>query len=248
MGLLLGTRRSLLGGVAASTYIDKVMSYSPIAYWPLWEAVGATAVCQVNSPAQDGTYVGVTLGQPGIGDGNTAPFFDGTNDYVDIYSVPFNAAFKGLEGTFAVWARVFNVGVWTDGANRFLGLIRTDANNEIQCYKSVAANTLTWYFRAGTVLDNIVQGGYTDVDWFLYGLTWSRSAGATGEVRAYFNGAQVGTTQTGLGNWVGALNPVQCLIGSYLGPPALAWHGWLAHKFVLDYAASGPQMLDLATV
>jgi len=31
--------------IRASSYIAKVMSYSPIAYWPLNETAGADAIC-----------------------------------------------------------------------------------------------------------------------------------------------------------------------------------------------------------
>ncbi|GAI14148.1 unnamed protein product, partial [marine sediment metagenome] len=82
------------GGVLA--YDDKVLGMDPIAYWPLSETSGLVANCLVN-PAQNGVYTGVTLGQPGIGDGNTAPYFDGTNDYVDVLTAAFIAAYNGSE-------------------------------------------------------------------------------------------------------------------------------------------------------
>ena len=43
----------------------------------------------------DGAYTGVTLGQDGIGDGNTCPLFDGANDFLDFYSAGFSSAFNG---------------------------------------------------------------------------------------------------------------------------------------------------------
>ena len=52
--------------------------------------------------AHNGTYTGVTLGQPGIGDGLTCPLFDGANDY----AIANHADFEGLTAfTFGGWFR-----------------------------------------------------------------------------------------------------------------------------------------------
>ena len=99
--------------LAGGGYSDKVLGYSPIAYWPLWEASGATAE-DISGNGFDGAYTGVTLGQEGIGDGNTCPLFDGANDYVDIYSAGFAGALMRLRVPLTGWMKVFNAGVWTD--------------------------------------------------------------------------------------------------------------------------------------
>ena len=88
----------IVGLSSVVTYREKVLSYSPIAYWMQAEAAGNDSLCQVDSN-QDGTYTGVTLGQPGIGDGNTCPSFDGVNDYNDIYTTSFRDVFSLTEGT-----------------------------------------------------------------------------------------------------------------------------------------------------
>ena len=107
-------RRRILGG----SYADKVLSYGPIAYWPLWETAGASAACLVN-PAQSGTAVGVTWANDATGAfGTAAPFFDGANDDINIYTAALAAAFSGHVGSLMVWCRVANAGVWTDGAAR----------------------------------------------------------------------------------------------------------------------------------
>ena len=59
------------GAAPGASYVSKVLSYSPIAYWALDEASGA-AVCRVNA-AQNGTHTAVTLGQTGIGDVEQGP-------------------------------------------------------------------------------------------------------------------------------------------------------------------------------
>ena len=90
----IGTGRGLMGG---GTYADRVMRYGPIAYWPLWEASGTVAHCLVN-PLQNGTYNSPVQGWPpgtGIGDGNTAPWFDGATSFVNIFSVPIQSVLTG---------------------------------------------------------------------------------------------------------------------------------------------------------
>ena len=100
-------------GVVSANYANKVLSYSPIAYWQLNELVGSVAN---DSSGNDyhGSIVGCTLGQPGIGDGQTSFLFDGINDLVTLPAVALNADFDGDEGTMMVWTRVFNLGVWTE--------------------------------------------------------------------------------------------------------------------------------------
>jgi len=103
---------ALPGTWTAPAYWERVMATDPIAYWPLWETSGTVARCLIN-PAQNGAYNSNVSGWPpgpGIGDGNTAPFFDGTNDYVNPFSVTFRGRFNGAEGTVMIWAKVANVG------------------------------------------------------------------------------------------------------------------------------------------
>ena len=104
------------GGGAAS-YVSRVLGFGPIAYWPLYESSGTTAACLVNA-AQNGTYsadVSLWPPGPGIGDGNTAPEFDGATEWVNIDTAALVAAFNGAEGSFLIWARVFNVGGTSSG-------------------------------------------------------------------------------------------------------------------------------------
>ncbi|MFV1969356.1 MAG: hypothetical protein ACC628_28375, partial [Pirellulaceae bacterium] len=60
----------------------------------MWEASGSISD-DLSPQGNDGAYTGVTLGQPGIGDGRTCPLFDGANDYNNIYSAALNTDFDG---------------------------------------------------------------------------------------------------------------------------------------------------------
>ncbi len=176
-------------------YHQRVLALDPIAYWPLDEKQGAVAHCWVN-PAQNGAYTGVMLGQPGIGDGRTVPLFDGLTDFVDIYTTTFRDKFALTnndtapisEGTVMVWAKVFNVGVWTDGADRFLFRLEVDGNNYVFCAKTITNNRLFFRYIAGGAVEDQAVDGLTTIEWMCLGVTWSKSAGVNGEVKHFLNG------------------------------------------------------------
>jgi hypothetical protein len=228
-------------------YSDKVLSYGPIAYWPLWETAGVTAADQVNSPAQDGTYTGVTLANaPGPDGINNAPLFDGANDFVDIYTIPFRDAFNGSEGTAMGWFKVFNAGIWTDGAVRYPYSVRADANNWVRpLYRTAVNNQLQYSYIAGGVNKAENIAGWSDITWVCSAITWSATAD---EVKAYADGAQQGVTQGGVGVWAGVLAAAGCVIGARSNVPHQPWHGWVSHVAFWDSALNSTQIADLATV
>ncbi len=236
-------------GIARSSqtvqYHQRVLATDPIAYWPLDEDQGTVAHCWVN-PAQNGAYTGVTLGQSGIGDGRTAPFFDGANDYVDIWSAAFAAAFNGNEGTLAQWVRVFNVGVWTDAVVREAVRIWADGNNLVTGATRDPANNnrLVTYRRAGGGWENQSSLGMTTIDWFHTAITWDTVAD---EVIYYRNGAWL-ETDGGLIAWAGAPAANSTVIGARVIPIGSPWHGYLAHTAVWDTPLTPTQIADLAVV
>jgi len=181
----------------------------------------------------------VTLGQAGIGDGLTCPLFSGAS-FNNIYSPGFAAAFNPARGSLLMWSKVFNAGVWTDGAYRRLWKIGTDGNNAIDVYKSITNNTLVFNRIAGGISDLVsttVMGG--NVNWFSTVLTWDT---VTDELKVYINGAQVGATQTTLGTWVGALNNTLCAIGANGTGGSQPWYGYHAHGIVLNYVATDSEI------
>ena len=224
------------GPSAGGGYSTRVLGYSPIAYWPQWEASGTAAVCQVNA-AQNGTYTGVTLGQDGIGDGRTCPLFDGTNDLNNIYTTVLRDAFNGAEGTVLAWAKVSRVGVWTDSTYRSVLALRVDASNRVRLQRTTTNNQLEWRYVA---LDSL-----STVGWFHMGLTWSASGNA---VKAYYAGSQTGTTQSGLGTWAGSLGSTTTVIGARSSIPNDPWDGYLAHVAIWSSALADATIADLAVV
>ena len=95
-------------------HVRNVRRANLIAYWPLGETSGSIAA-DLSGNEQHGTYTGVTLAQPGIGDGRSAPFFDGANDFVNVLSPGLASAFNGAAGTIALWFHVNSPASWNQG-------------------------------------------------------------------------------------------------------------------------------------
>jgi hypothetical protein len=226
-------------------YRDKVLGYNPIAYWMIAEAAGATAVDEVNSPAQDGTHTAVTLGQPGIGDGQTSGGYDGATSYTDIYSATFAAAFNGDEGTMMVWARVANAGVWTDATLRRFYTLLADGANFVIFSKDIANNSISLVYTAGGVNKTVTISPISSVVYVVYALTWSSTLD---EVRGYVDGVQQGATLNGLGVWAGAPVIFATVIGARSNVPTNPYHGNLAHGILWDYALSPATIAELSRV
>lgn len=228
-------------------YFHKLRDMRPanqLVYFPQWEGAGAVSFDRYN--AWNGAYVGVTLRQTGIGDGETCPLFDGANDYNNIFTVGLQGAFDGAEGTAVAWARVFNAGVWTDANEREIIRLQADGNNYIFIQKDNINNRLRWRYYANGVLQSCDRDGESTTDWFHVALTWSKSTGATGEVRAYFNGVQEGATLVGLGAWAGNLNAAATVIGAASTVPVDIWYGYIAHAAILDAALTPDEIAWVA--
>lgn len=230
-------------------YTAKVRGIDPsiIAHWTLGESAGLTAVDQINRPAQNGAYTGGLLGQPGIGDGKTSLLTDGANDVVNIYTPAFRDAFNNAEGTAMIWARVNDIGVWTDGAGRYPLYLAADGNNAVWVPRRTPANgVLQSNYRAGGVSKIQSNADFNNtLTWMLLAITWSVD---DDEVIHYVNGAQWGATDNGLGAWVGNLNPNSTVIGATGLGPANVWHGWLQHPAVWGAPLTPAQIADLFIV
>ena len=227
-------------------YTDKVLAIqlgNLIGYWQLSESGGLTAI-DVSGQANHGVYLNVTLGQSGIGDGNTAAGFNGTNSAADVFSSGLFSDFDPAEGTLAFWVRVSGSGVWTDGTQRMIGVFTgSSLDNYLAIVKTTTNNQLQFIYRANAVQQDVfstVAGGITA--WFHVAMTWSSSAD---EVKCYINGIQVGTTQNGLDIWNAAFNGA--LLGAYSGPSQV-WSGNLAHSPLWSAPLAPAEIFELSSV
>ena len=228
----------------SQTYIEKVLTYSPIAYWPLNETSGTTADNAEGTAARDGTYVNTpTLNQTGIGDGNGAPLFTPASaEYVNVQTASLASAFSGAAGTLHLWCKVSASGVWTDGSLDMAVRLFADSNNYVNLYKNTTNNQLFMAYKAGGTAEQVSISSVSTTDWFAFGVTWSKAAE---EVKLYLNGSQSGATQTSLGTWAGSLGT------SRLGDDGFSswyWNGYLAHAAVFTSPLGSTAMAALATV
>jgi len=231
------------------TYQRKILNLfggSLIACWPLWEPSGSVAN-DIGGNARNGSYTGVTLGQPGIGDGHTAPSFDGAADFVNVYSAGLAGAFSGVAGSLMAWGKVSEAGVWTDGASRYLVRIAADATNYVTLEKRTVNNTLRTLYSAGGTAKGI-SPVFSGLNWFHLGITWDKNAGADGQVLTFLNGAQSGATQTALGVWAGAPGAATTVVGALNTSASSVWSGWIAHVLLLDRAATPAEIASVARV
>jgi len=232
----------MVGG--SKSYTSRVQALAPIAYWPFWEVSDTTAT-DASGNSRTGTYssdVSTWPIQSGIGDGHTAPDFDGTNDYVGAYSVSLRAAFDGTEGSVIGWAKVSGSGTWIDGNTHIILDVGGDANNYVMVYKGVGANRLDFVYQANATFETI-QVTMSPIAWFHWAITWSDSAD---EVKAYVDGSQQGTTQTSVGTWGVPLSLL--LIGTTAGPPNMTWEGGIAHTAIFDRALLAGEIVEVASL
>ena len=237
-----------VGVAATGGYHRKVLATATanlIGYWKMDEHLGTVAID--SSPERnDGAYTGVVLGAAGIGDGRTSPTFDNTNDFNNIYSAALNTDFSGTEGTLMAWGRVSGSGVWTDANVRELVHI-ADANNadRIIMERSATDNQLSWIFDVGATLLSVSRDSNTTLDFFHMAITWSDGAD---EVIAYFDGAQEGTTQTGVPTWTSNLGSTRTLIGARLTTPLNVWDGNASHVALWTTPLAAAQISNLASL
>jgi hypothetical protein len=206
---------------------------SIVAYWPLWDAAGPT--CQdISGHGYHGGYSGPTLGQEGIGDGRTAPLFDGVNDYVNIYTAGYAAAFNTAEGSIMFWLKVSSGLVWSDATQRRLWGVDVDGSNYSYIFKQTNNNNVTFtYCGSATPKTRVVTLG-PNTNWIHVVMTWSKSAD---EMKVFVNGVQYGATINAIPNFVGTLVSTRFTVDSQ------SWSGKIAHGISLNRPATPAEIL-----
>lgn len=213
------------------TYMKKVLGYSPIAYWMLDETTGTVAVCQV-SAAQNGVFardISVMGTEVGIGDGNTAPTFDGTQDV----STSIAVALGGGTGTFMAWGRIS-----TQGAGQDFLLARSTAQEGL--YRTGS----TRYGGKATGIDVPYDpAGGNDTLWHHYCVSYDGTLGSE-NTKFYLDGVEQATGPQ-VGSWTRDDRVWQ--IGAD-GNGGDFWLGSAAHVALFSGVLTPAQILDLATV
>ena len=223
--------------------VRRIFGSSLISYLPLGEQAGSIAY-DLSGNGLHGASVGVTLGEPGIGDGKTSYGFDGLAAYVNWYSAGLAAAFNGAEGTLMVWAKVANAGVWTDGAERRIVSLGTSGEGNVIYIRKQAGNNQLLVNRNDDVTDKFVIVAISQTTWFPVTITWSV---ADDQVKVYVNGAQSGSTQTGLSAFTGAIVNTRCNVGATTTVPAQVWFGNIQHVALGNRALTPAEVAEVST-
>lgn len=234
-----------LGLTPDETYIDKILGTGPIAYWPLYETSGTTIACLVNS-AQNATANSDVSGWPpgdGIGDGNTALYFDGANDIINAFTATLAAAFTQAEGTIMAWAKV-DAGAWTDGVRREFIRFVSSAGNEYNWLSKHNANNFWWHTHVTPANNDLIvaaSGGVTN--WGCHVLRWSIAGNYTD---AYLDTVQLNGTQVTPGAWGNPLAGAN--IGAATLGPANVFQGFLAHVAVWNRPITATEITTVSTL
>lgn len=224
-----------------SAYIQKVLSYSPIGYWPINELSG-TVINNLAGAApvsdRNGVSSGVTLNQVvgplGVA---RAPRWDGINDDGSLNTVSLANLFDGEEGTILLWHVVFAATVWTDATLRHLFNIES-GTHQIRIGTDGGGGLSYLYSTVGSVAHT---HSTTTTAWFAAMMTWSRT---NNQVIRYFDGVQTGATVAmPAASWTAGL-PNAWLGARFSGGGGVA-NGYLGHVCLWNTPLSAAAALDL---
>lgn len=216
------TARLLPALLLGEEYITRILSIAPaslVGLWALDDNLGNVARDHSKN-GFDGVAANVTFKQPGPGAGITAGGFNGTSSFINLSHASLPAAINGDEGTLLSWVIVNAAGVWTDGAFRTIFMSQVDVNNLFILRKPNVSNQFNYIQTAGGTSVGVTLSSFSPTAYFNPAMTWSAAAD---EFKAYLDGDQTGSTQTGLGSFSGS--PTNNKIGSQNATPTLIWSG-----------------------
>jgi hypothetical protein len=219
-------------------YLQKILMLNPLAIWPLGEA-GGTVAYDYSGHGYNAAYGGnPVLGNVGKF-GGICPKFDG-NDYVNLYSAAFAAAFNPLEFTVACW---FNSAFLTDATANYIWHIGVNTTtNYLSCRNTTTNNMIQDEYTAGSTGKSRNFVGVANSTWYHHALTVSVSAD---QKRTYFNAVQQGLTLATLGTWAGALGATTCVIGAQTSAGTSGWKDYIQWFGVWTRVLSASEIMSL---
>lgn len=219
------------------SYEDEILSYNPIAYWPLSETAGSIAVDAAGN-GYHGTYSGPSLHGTTFINGDPAPTFDGVNDRVTVVSL--SPAWNGDQFSIIGWVKRAD---WSATAGTQSALMLRGASNDsvrLQIDKFNNANQALFAVvpGSGSLYPTPAASGS---DWVFMAIT--RSVAST-NVSVYINGAYAGGSSSFSTAWAGTISEVY--LGAY--KTSNYWNGALAHWAVFNTVLSAGDISNLYSV
>lgn len=234
------SRLFVLTSSAKKSYASKVKNLfgsSLVAYWPLNETSGTDAI-DASGNSRAGVYSGAVLASaagPTVCGADMAPYFDGSNDFVNVYSLALNGISKA-ELTLAGWSKVNAAADWTDGA--YKQIIDLRAIGYIFIRKSSSGNEINMNYNGKSI-----PCALTVTTWF----HWAMVVSVAGDyLRAYINGAKVGADVTGLTAVTSTFYADQSTIAVYNSTtPQYPWRGYMSNVIILNRPALDAEIVNL---
>lgn len=210
--------------------ILNVFSSSIVAYYPLWEESGTTAY-DISGNARNAAYGGVTVNTISSPTGKSGVSFDGSNDYINMYSAGLVNAINYQEGSISFGVKMSSGDVWADGeTRRILNLIALN-DNEIGIVKDPIANRIVATYKANNITESLIVDSVVYTDWFSVILTWSLS---NDRVRLYINKTLSANSST-LGTFTGPSISTATLAGNYsTSSPTQSWSGYMSDILIVN--------------
>lgn len=229
-------------------YTDKVLGIRPanlIQYLPLNDAVGSSVALDASGNGRNGSVnADVSFGAAGPA-GDNAALRNGSSvsEGINLYSTSLRSAFTPGELTMSFWV-LASASIWAATTPKTAWQYRADLNNRVAMAKSGTIPTFAYSYTAGGVAKSVVYTTSSPLIWFHAAITVSKAADA---LVAYFNGSQVGATQTGLGTWVGNLTNGVCNLFGYTSGGLFEPNGGIAHASLWGAALSASEVAELAS-
>lgn len=223
-----------IGQAASVSYDQQILNLTPIVYYPLWDAVGATSAIDLMGLG-NGTPSNVTFGATGVAYGRTAASFNGTTSSINVYSAALNSVFDGNTGSMVVWG---NSTDWANATLRALFSIFVNASNKIQIYCQSGLVTFS-HIAGGTTKTKQYQVFTGLTDFMRFTMTWGG-----GEMVYYINDNPVSSALTGLGTFAGALSSSACMIGALLANTNV-FTGSLAHAALFTRKLTAAEVIQM---
>lgn len=221
------------------SYVEKVKALAPIAYWPLNELSGTTAV-DASGNGRNGTHVNATIDQPGFSERSV--YYNGTNAHTNIFSML--SSFNGQTGSVHCAFQI--PGAWNDGSERYAFYISPNGGLNTFYLRKNGNGALVAARVASGSAALYIPGNLNTTNWVRFALTWNQP---TNQYSCYINGVAMTNAGATMTVWSGTITDTdRCNLGSITTSSAAAnrWLGSIDDVAIWDRSLSASEVASLA--